>query len=56
VLQALEANGVRVVSVTVSRPSLDDVYLQHTGRSFTEAETAAAAEQAQRTQGKESRR
>jgi ABC-2 type transport system ATP-binding protein len=56
VLQALEAIGVRVVSVTVSRPSLDDVYLRHTGRSFTEAETAAAAEQQQRTQRQEARR
>ncbi|HEV3462633.1 MAG TPA: DUF4162 domain-containing protein, partial [Actinomycetota bacterium] len=35
VLQALEAGGVRVASVTVARPSLDDVYLRHTGRSFT---------------------
>jgi ABC-2 type transport system ATP-binding protein len=34
VLQALEAGGVRVASVTVARPSLDDVYLRHTGRSF----------------------
>jgi ABC-2 type transport system ATP-binding protein len=56
VLQALEANGVRVVSVTVSRPSLDDVYLRHTGRSFTEAETAAATEQQERTQRQEARR
>jgi ABC-2 type transport system ATP-binding protein len=55
VLQALEANGVRVVSVTVSRPSLDDVYLRHTGRSFTAAETAAAAEQQER-QRQEARR
>jgi ABC-2 type transport system ATP-binding protein len=35
VLQALEAGGVRVASVTIARPSLDDVYLRHTGRSFT---------------------
>jgi ABC-2 type transport system ATP-binding protein len=55
VLQALEANGVRVVSVTVSRPSLDDVYLRHTGRSFTAAESAAAAEQQER-QRQEARR
>jgi ABC-2 type transport system ATP-binding protein len=34
VLQALEAGGVRVASVTIARPSLDDVYLRHTGRSF----------------------
>jgi len=35
VLQALEAGGVRVASVTIARPSLDDVYLRHTGRSFS---------------------
>jgi ABC-2 type transport system ATP-binding protein len=34
VLAALEAGGVDVASVTVSRPSLDDVYLRLTGRSF----------------------
>jgi ABC-2 type transport system ATP-binding protein len=34
VLAALEAGGVDVASVTVARPSLDDVYLRHTGRSF----------------------
>jgi ABC-2 type transport system ATP-binding protein len=34
VLQALEAGGARVASVTIARPSLDDVYLRHTGRSF----------------------
>lgn len=38
VLQTLEASGVSVESVTVSRPSLDDVYLRHTGRTFSEAE------------------
>jgi ABC-2 type transport system ATP-binding protein len=38
VLGALEARGVEVASVTVARPSLDDVYLRHTGRSFEEAE------------------
>jgi ABC-2 type transport system ATP-binding protein len=34
VLAALEAGGIDVASVTVSRPSLDDVYLRHAGRSF----------------------
>jgi ABC-2 type transport system ATP-binding protein len=34
VLAALESGGIDVASVTVARPSLDDVYLQHTGRSF----------------------
>jgi ABC-2 type transport system ATP-binding protein len=50
VLQALEAHGVGVASVTVSRPSLDDVYLRHTGRSFTEAESAAAEQQERQKQ------
>jgi ABC-2 type transport system ATP-binding protein len=38
VLSALDATGVAVASATVSRPSLDDVYLRHTGRSFASAE------------------
>ncbi len=38
VLAALESAGMTVASVTVSRPSLDDVYLRHTGRAFTEAD------------------
>jgi ABC-2 type transport system ATP-binding protein len=38
VLQALEANGVAVASVTVAHPSLDDVYLRHAGRTFSAAE------------------
>jgi ABC-2 type transport system ATP-binding protein len=42
VLQALEAQGLAAESVTVSRPSLDDVYLRYTGRSFDEADQEAA--------------
>ena len=38
VLQALEAGGLRVASVTIARPSLDDVYLRHTGRSLRKTE------------------
>jgi ABC-2 type transport system ATP-binding protein len=34
VLAALEAHGVRATSVTLARPSLDDVYLRHAGRAF----------------------
>jgi ABC-2 type transport system ATP-binding protein len=34
VLSALESAGVAVASVTVSRPSLDDVYLQRVGHAF----------------------
>jgi ABC-2 type transport system ATP-binding protein len=38
VLAGLEADGVPVLSVTVARPSLDDVYLHYAGRSFRQAE------------------
>jgi len=48
-LAALEAADIRVASVTVARPSLDDVYLRYTGRSFTAAEQAA--EQAAKSDG-----
>ena len=34
VVSALERAGVAVASVTVARPSLDDVYLRHTGRAY----------------------
>jgi ABC-2 type transport system ATP-binding protein len=37
-ISALEAGGARVASVRVTRPSLDDVYLRHTGRTFSEAD------------------
>ena len=37
VLAALEAGGLTVASVTVARPSLDDVYLRYAGRSFGDA-------------------
>ena len=38
VLAALEAHGVRAASVTLARPSLDEVYLRHAGRSFAHAD------------------
>jgi ABC-2 type transport system ATP-binding protein len=38
VLGAFDASGLAVASATVSRPSLDDVYLRHTGRSFASAD------------------
>ena len=41
VLAALESAGVKVASVTVARPSLDDVYLRYTGRAFGEADEEA---------------
>jgi ABC-2 type transport system ATP-binding protein len=39
VLAALEAHGVRATSVTLARPSLDDVYLRHAGRVFHQSES-----------------
>ncbi|MFZ0091371.1 MAG: ATP-binding cassette domain-containing protein [Solirubrobacteraceae bacterium] len=38
VLAALETHGLKVASVTLARPSLDDVYLRHAGRAFREAD------------------
>ena len=42
ILSALEARGIAVASVTVARPSLDDVYLHHTGRDFRSEDEASA--------------
>jgi ABC-2 type transport system ATP-binding protein len=39
VLAALQRAGVNATSVAVARPSLDDVYLRHTGRRYSESET-----------------
>jgi ABC-2 type transport system ATP-binding protein len=44
VLAALDTNSLPVASVTVARPSLDDVYLRYAGRSFAEAEKKEDAE------------
>src|SRR3990170_663677 len=40
-LPALDALGAGVRSITVSRPSLDDVFLKHTGKAFAVGESAA---------------
>ena len=48
VLQALEARGVIAASVTVARPSLDDVYLRYAGRTFEQAEADEAKPAAKR--------
>ena len=42
VLGALESAGVAVSSVRVARPSLDDVYLKYTGRTFDAADAEAS--------------
>ena len=43
VLAALDQAGASVTSVTVARPSLDDVYLRYAGRRFAEADASDAA-------------
>jgi len=40
VLGALQRAGIGAASVAVARPSLDDVYLRHTGRRYSESETS----------------
>ena len=42
VLAALEGAELEVASVTVARPSLDDVYLRFAGRTFGSAEAEHA--------------
>ena len=42
IFSVLEAAGIGVASVTVARPSLDDVYLHHTGRDFRREDEAGA--------------
>ncbi len=42
VLAALDAHAIAVASVTVARPSLDDVYLRFAGRSFAAAEATSS--------------
>jgi ABC-2 type transport system ATP-binding protein len=46
VLTALQRAGINAASVAVARPSLDDVYLRHTGRRYRESENPGHAEQA----------
>jgi ABC-2 type transport system ATP-binding protein len=45
VLAALDAHAIPVASVTVARPSLDDVYLRFAGRSFAAADTEPTKEE-----------
>jgi ABC-2 type transport system ATP-binding protein len=41
IISALEGAGIGVASVSLSRPSLDDVYLHFTGREFAAEDRAA---------------
>ncbi len=42
ILSALESRGIPVASVTIARPSLDDVYLHYTGRDFRSDDAAGS--------------
>jgi len=42
-LAALERAGLEVAQASLSRPSLDDVYLTATGHAYHEEGTAAAS-------------
>jgi ABC-2 type transport system ATP-binding protein len=41
-LAVLDTAGIRAFTATVARPSLDDVYLRHTGRTYSKAENKEA--------------
>jgi ABC-2 type transport system ATP-binding protein len=43
IVRRLDRAGIRVGAISVSRPSLDDVFLQATGRRLEGAEEQAAA-------------
>ena len=47
VLGALEAAGLAAAEVRIARPSLDDVYLRHTGRAFAEADDSPTTDELQ---------
>jgi ABC-2 type transport system ATP-binding protein len=40
VLRLLDSNGVPIHTVTLARPTLDDVFLRMTGRSLREEQSA----------------
>jgi ABC-2 type transport system ATP-binding protein len=44
----LQQAGIEVRAANVARPSLDEVYLHHTGRAFSQAEAARGGEQGSR--------
>jgi ABC-2 type transport system ATP-binding protein len=53
VLAELQRAGIAAASVAVARPSLDDVYLRHTGRRYSESSEPAAPGGDQRPAGRE---
>jgi ABC-2 type transport system ATP-binding protein len=52
VLAALEGIDVPVASATVARPSLDDVYLRYTGRTFSAAEAETEQKQSEKEESR----
>jgi len=48
VLAELQRAGINAASVAVARPSLDDVYLRHAGRRYSESALGARADEDQR--------
>jgi ABC-2 type transport system ATP-binding protein len=46
IVSALDASAVPILSVTIARPSLDEVYLHYTGRDFRSEDAAAIAARA----------
>ena len=38
ILRILDSNGLTVQTISLSRPTLDDVFLRHTGRSMRDEE------------------
>jgi ABC-2 type transport system ATP-binding protein len=52
VLAALEGIDVPVTSATVARPSLDDVYLRYTGRTFSAAEAETEQKQSEKEESR----
>ena len=46
IVRRLDQRGVRVGAISVSRPSLDDVFLEATGRRLEGAETSSEEENA----------
>jgi ABC-2 type transport system ATP-binding protein len=44
IITALESRGIDVAAVTISRPSLDDVYLHFTGREFSPEDKEGTSE------------
>jgi ABC-2 type transport system ATP-binding protein len=48
IIEALRARGQRVLSLSLTRPTLDEVYLSYTGRSMRDTETSSEEVRRQR--------